>query len=148
MMDVWLLLGGVLLGVLLAWFVFVARQKVKGIAQEQKQARLQTVSSAQKHGPSSVPMIFTDGVESIGGVKRIFLHLIFCDNEGCEWQYFGTDPQDKPPPAGWDQWPIVENLYIQLPNDLDDLPKEEGDRLLYDMARLIAGRKSGWELPQ
>lgn len=86
---------------------------------------------------------YPDKIETVGIVKRIFFHcLIYYMDGSKEWHYFGTTASEKPPTS---TDPVFEHIYVQLPQDLDDLSGEEAEEFLYNAGRLIGFKKEGIE---
>ena len=97
---------------------------------------------------SGVPELYTDRIEEVGAVKRVYF---FCrvELEGGvqEWHYFGVDPVVRPPPLPFDALPIFEHAYVQFPQGLDDLTGQEANDLLYGMGRMSGFRREGLTSP-
>ncbi len=91
----------------------------------------------------SIPEMYTDRIEEIGVVRRIYFHArIVFDDGSMSWEYFGTDPAEVLPTTAD---PVNEHPYIQLPDDIDDLPNNyQTADLLYSLATTIAYRKNAW----
>lgn len=87
---------------------------------------------------STVPELYYEKVESVGTVKRIYFHFRAVVDGVSTWHYYGVDPADKPPMTAD---PVVEHQYVQFPRDLDDLPQDEADEALYDLALMVARKE-------
>lgn len=97
---------------------------------------------------SRVPEFYTDRVEEVGQVKRIYF---FCrvelDGDVQEWHYFGVDSTVRPPPLPFNALPVFEHAYVQFPQGLDDLTVDEAADLLYDMGKFSGFRREGLTSP-
>jgi len=88
--------------------------------------------------------MWTDEIDEVGGVKRIYFHCLIEIDGVKEWHYFGTDPAEKPPTQ---VYPVNEYGYVQFPQGLDDLDKWEANGFLYDMGRMAGLRREGITSP-
>jgi hypothetical protein len=88
--------------------------------------------------------LWHDEIDESGITKRIYYHCLVEIDGVKEWYYFGTDPAEKPPTQ---DYPIKESPYIQIPQGLDNLDKQEADGLLYDMGLMIGLRREGLTSP-
>lgn len=84
---------------------------------------------------ADIPEYYTEKIEDVGVVKRVFFHLRAVVDGVSTWHYFGVDPAEHPPTT---DDPVVEHIYIQFPNDLDNLPREESETALYELGMLVA----------
>jgi hypothetical protein len=84
---------------------------------------------------ASIPQMWTDQIVTLGTVKRAYFHLLYENEAGTRWLYFGTTAAEKPPTTGD---PVIEYAYVQFPVGFDDLgPDMEG--MMFDHA-LAAGK--------
>ena len=88
--------------------------------------------------------LWTDEIDESGITKRIYFHCLIEIDGAKEWLYFGTDPAEKPPTQNY---PISEYNYIQIPQELDNLDKQEAESLLYEMGLKIGLRREGFTSP-
>lgn len=88
--------------------------------------------------------LFTDRIEAVGGVRRIYFHsFVTMDDHTERWLYFGTDPTDpgrEPTTAD----PIYEYNYIQFPQAMDDVGVE-GSAALFQIGMIAGYRREGYE---
>ena len=84
-----------------------------------------------------IPELYTDGIVTVGVVQRVYFHLRHCDDvtQACQWHYFGTDPDDRPP---MNDDPVNEYAYVQFPTAFD-LLGDDAMSTMYDLA-IQAGR--------
>jgi hypothetical protein len=78
-----------------------------------------------------IPERWTDQIEEVGTVRRIYFRILVDYDNTRTWHYFGTTQVEKPPHGDYDA--VEEHPYIQLPQDLQHLPKHEADRELYNL---------------
>jgi hypothetical protein len=86
---------------------------------------------------ASIPEMYTDQIQTVGVVTRVFFWLRQCDDitQACEWHYFGTDPLEHPPTTAD---PVNEYAYVQFPTAFDELG-DESLGTMWDLA-IRAGR--------
>lgn len=85
---------------------------------------------AQLKSIGGIPEMWTDKIEQVGTVRRVFFHAlvdIYDDETGetrREWHYFGTTPAQKPPTSAD---PVFQHTYVSFPQDFDQLGQEAND---------------------
>ena len=90
---------------------------------------------------ASIPEMWTDQIQELGVVRRVYFHALHCDDVTgeCAWHYFGTDP-DKAPPTTDD--PVHEYDYVQFPAAFDDLGTEM-QPMLFNLASQAGRTREG-----
>jgi len=89
----------------------------------------------------SIQEMYTDKIESVGTVKRIYFYCLVVNIDGTkEWHYFGIDPTEKLPTTGD---PINEYTYVQFPQGLDDLDPIDANYFLFYLGRLAGFKREG-----
>lgn len=84
---------------------------------------------------ANIQELWTDGISVVGVVRRVYYHALFVFRDGHkEWHYFGTDPVEKPPTS---EDEIFEHTYVQIPNEMDNIPQNEADEIFYDLGVLV-----------
>jgi hypothetical protein len=94
---------------------------------------------------SHVEGMFTDQIESVGNVKRMYFQaLVVFDDGSKEWHYFGTTLADVPART---TDPAFEHAYVQFPQGLDDLDADKAEDFLYELGILSGFRREGLTSP-
>ena len=89
----------------------------------------------------SIPEFYTDQIEAVGQVKRIYFYCrILFDDGHSEWHYFGTLSSTHPP---FTNDPVYEHIYVQFPQGLDDLNTWEAEDILYSAGRISGFKREG-----
>ena len=76
--------------------------------------------------------VWTDHIQTLGTVKRVFLFVGIGSPGARDWHYFGVDPAKRPPPDATYS-AIYEHAYVQFPAAFDDLGGDEGRALLFEL---------------
>jgi len=90
-----------------------------------------------------IPELYTDKIVTVGVVQRVYFHLRRCDDvtQACQWHYFGTDPDDRPPTT---DDPVNEYAYVQFPTAFD-LLGDDAMSTMYDLAFQAGRAREGLE---
>lgn len=83
--------------------------------------------------------LWTDGIVTLGAVRRVYFHALIEVNGQREWWYFGTDPEEKPPTQ---DYPVNETAYVQFPDAFMDLG-DEMTPTLYDLGQRAGYNREG-----
>lgn len=88
-----------------------------------------------------IEQMYTDGIETVGVVKRIKFHCLVYYTDGTkEWHYFGVTAAEKPPTTGHQ---VHEHAYVQFPQGLDALNTIEAEDILYNAGRISGFKREG-----
>ena len=86
--------------------------------------------------------VWTDHIQEVGNVTRVYLFVGIGPRNGRDWHYFGVDPEVRPPPEATYN-AIYEHTYVQFPGAFDDLSTEESAELLYNLGSTAGLNREG-----
>ena len=85
---------------------------------------------------AQVDQLFTDQIVEVGNVRRIYFHF----HQAGQWHYFGTTAAEAPPPNAD---PVNEYTYVQFPQAFDNLPIQDSQDVLLELAIIAVKQREG-----